>query len=161
MAIDINSLPLSMQRQALKKMAAQMDKGGGRSALPTPAPAPKVKGSKYCNVKTTVGQIMFDSKKEAARYGELLLLLKGGIIRRLKLQSNFTLQEGYTTAEGQRIRPIVYKADFDYELWTDSGGVFHWEQVVEDVKSTPTRTKTYLMKKKMLRDKFEIDIREV
>ena len=34
-------------------------------------------------------------------------------------------------------------------------------QVVEDVKSRPTRTREYAMKKKMLKDRFGIDITEV
>lgn len=33
--------------------------------------------------------------------------------------------------------------------------------VVEDVKSTPTRTKEYLRNRKMMRSKYGIDIQEV
>ena len=36
-----------------------------------------------------------------------------------------------------------------------------WTKVVEDVKSRPTRTKEYLLKRKMLKDKLGIDITEV
>ncbi len=36
-----------------------------------------------------------------------------------------------------------------------------WVQVVEDVKSRATRTKEYLLKRKMLKDKLGIDITEV
>ena len=67
---------------------------------------------------------------------------------------DFTLQEAYTDAEGRRVRAIRYKADFTYRE-RDRG------LVVEDVKSRPTRTKEYSMKKKMLKDRFGIDITEV
>ena len=78
-----------------------------------------------------------------------------GKIRDLRLQVNFTLQEGFTTAAGERVRPIVYRADFTYQEHTTSG----WRTVVEDVKGV--RTKEYSMKRKMMLEKFGVDIREV
>jgi hypothetical protein len=36
-----------------------------------------------------------------------------------------------------------------------------WVLVVEDVKSKPTRTKEYAIKRKMLKDRFGFDITEV
>ena len=41
------------------------------------------KPGKYGNKKTVVDGITFASKKEARRYGELILLQKGGLISRL------------------------------------------------------------------------------
>lgn len=110
-----------------------------------------VQQSKYHSTKTTVNGITFDSQKEARRYSELLILFESGKISDLRLQVNFTLQEGFTTHDGKRIKPIVYKADFAYCL----DGQF----IIEDVKGV--KTKEYLMKKKMLRDKFGFDIMEV
>lgn len=78
-----------------------------------------------------------------------------GEIRDLRLQVDFTLQEAYTDAEGRRVRAIRYRADFTYYEGTQG------RQVVEDVKSRPTRTREYAMKKKMLKDRFGIDITEV
>ena len=46
-----------------------------------------------------------------------------------------------------------YTADFSYR----AGG----KLIVEDVKSTATRTKEYLRNKKFMRSKFGIDIQEV
>ena len=119
------------------------------------------KPEKYHNRKCTVTipgsvkQITFDSVKEARRFGELELMKNTGKIRDLRLQVNFTLQEGFTTAAGERVRPIVYRADFVYQEPSPTG----WRTVVEDVKGV--RTKEYSMKRKMMLEKFGVDIREV
>ena len=119
------------------------------------------KPEKYHNRKCTVTipgsvkQITFDSVKEARRFGELELMKNTGKIRDLRLQVNFTLQEGFTTAAGERIRPIVYRADFVYQEPSPTG----WRTIVEDVKGV--RTKEYSMKRKMMLEKFGVDIREV
>ena len=36
-----------------------------------------------------------------------------------------------------------------------------WVLVVEDVKSRATKTKTYAMKRKLMKERFNIDIQEV
>lgn len=90
---------------------------------------------------------MFDSRKEAERYDQLLIMQKDGFIRNLKLQPEYTLQEGFVDAKtGERVKPIVYKADFSYEADTGSG--WHWSPVIEDVKGV--RTKEYAIKRKMM-----------
>lgn len=119
------------------------------------------KPGKYHSRKCTVTlpesgrQIAFDSEREARRFGELRMLLHCGQIQDLRLQVNFTLQEGYTTAYGERVRPILYRADFTYRERTGDG----WCPVVEDVKGV--RTKEYNMKRKMMLEKFGVKIREV
>lgn len=95
--------------------------------------------SKYHARKTAVDGIVFDSKKEAARYCELKLLEAAGKIGRLELQPCFELQPGYVH-NGKKIRPIEYRADFRYI--TDGC------EVVEDVKGL--KTEVYKLKKKML-----------
>ena len=110
----------------------------------------------------------FDSQKEARRYDTLISLQNQGQIRNLRLQVDFTLQEAYTDTEGRRVREIRYKADFTYYRPkvlkyatipdVDTG---EWEKVVEDVKSRPTRTREYINKRKMMKDRFGIDITEV
>lgn len=84
-----------------------------------------------------------------------------GKIRNLRLQANFTLVEGYTTIEGERIKPMVYKADFTYERATvpDQNGTVYWLREVEDAKGM--KTKDYLLKKKLMQEKYGITIREV
>ena len=112
----------------------------------------------------------FDSKKEARRYEALLARLHAGEIRKLRLQQDFTLQEAYTTTEGKRVRAIRYRADFcyderDYEAERTAAELGFpcesWVPVVEDVKSRATRTKEYIIKRKLMLEKYNIEIREV
>ena len=63
--------------------------------------------SKYGNKPVEVDGIRFASKKEAKRYGELLLLQRGGVIRGLKLQPRYAL-----TANEHKI--CTYVGDFEY-----------------------------------------------
>nr|DAO28415.1 MAG TPA: Endonuclease [Caudoviricetes sp.] len=109
--------------------------------------------AKYKNAPEKRAGVRFDSKKEARRYDELLTMLRAGIISDLRLQPQFTLQESYCTEIGERVRAVRYTADFSYRV----GG----KLIVEDVKSTATRTKEYLRNKKFMRSKFGIDIQEV
>lgn len=119
------------------------------------------KKSKYGNRKVVRDGIKFDSEREAARFSELKVLRAMGKIRNLRLQANFTLVEGYTTIEGERIKPMVYRADFTYERATapDQNGTVYWLREVEDVKGM--RTKEYRLKKKLMQEKYNITIREV
>lgn len=106
--------------------------------------------NKFHNQKTARGALLFDSKREADRYDELLLMERSGMIRELKLQPEFTLQEAFTTESGERVQAIRYRADFSYQRRTapDCNGEFYWIPVVEDVKGV--RTKEYLLKRKMM-----------
>lgn len=94
--------------------------------------------SKYKNRKTVIDGIAFDSKKEAARYGELQFLAKAGAIQDLRLQVPFEL-----IPKQIRERAVKYIADFVY---TENG-----QMVVEDTKSEITRANpTYILKRKLL-----------
>lgn len=105
--------------------------------------------------------ITFDSRKEAKRFDELMILLKVGKIRELKIQPEFTLREAYTDPEGWHIRAIRYRADYSYEERVDGVEEDLWRSVVEDVKSYATRTREYEIKKKLMMERFQIAIREV
>lgn len=177
MAIDVKDLPPKYQAQALQKYMAQQKR---RGPPPSPAADGPPKAGKYHNSPTEQitpsGAVLhFDSQKEARRYDHLAALERAGQIRDLRLQVDFTLQEAYTDTEGRRVRAIRYRADFTYRTptakrwaiyaddpvgWSDKLGI-PWELVVEDVKSRPTRTKEYLLKRKLLKDKLGIDITEV
>ena len=172
MAIDVKDLPPKYQAQALQKYMAQQKR---RGPPPSPAADGPPKASKYHNSPTVritpSGAVLhFDSQKEARHYDHLAALERAGQIRDLRLQVDFTLQEAYTDTEGRRVRAIRYRADFTYyrppgsgshaAYWTDRAGT-PWVLVVEDVKSRPTRTKEYLLKRKLLKDKLGIDITEV
>lgn len=117
--------------------------------------------SKYHAQPTTRQGIRFASKKEARRYEELMLLLRAGEIRDLKLQPQYTLQESYIAPEGDRVQAIRYVADFSYERRTkpDITGQEWWIPVVEDVKGQ--KTPVYELKKKLMRERKNIIIQEV
>lgn len=157
MAVNISELPPKYQAQALKKY---MDQQARRGPIPSDAPAhDQPKGTKYHNkpterVTTSGAVLRFDSQKEARRYDALIERERAGLILDLRLQVDFTLQEAYTDTEGRRVRAIRYRADFTYR--EPDGGL-----VVEDVKSKATRTKEYLLKRKMMKDRLRIEINEV
>ena len=110
--------------------------------------------NKYGNRKTWVGDQCFDSKREANRWVELVLMQKAGEIRNLERQVPYELiPEVRDETTGKVIqRNIVYKADFVYQ---DRDGSL----VVEDAKGC--RTKEYLIKKKLMLWRNGIRIREV
>ena len=152
MGIDISRLSPSAQDQIMRKLAAQ-------NLERTQQQQQKKQGGKYHNTptprRTDDGkEIRFDSKKEAERFDDLMLLLKAGKISELRLQADFTLQEAYTLPNGNRVRAIRYKADFTYR---DENG----NLVVEDVKSKATKTRVYAIKKKLMLERFGIEIREI
>ena len=144
---DLARLGPRAQKQVLEKLGAQQ----------------QARESKYHNQKDSRGEIQFDSKKEARRYDELMVLLRAGKIRNLRLQAQYTLQESYITETGERVRAIRYVADFAYERATapDQTGAVHWLPVVEDVKSQATKTEKYKIKAKLFRERYGFSITEV
>lgn len=110
----------------------------------------EIKQNKYHNTKTEYNGIKFDSIKEKNRYVGLKQLEDLGIIKDLKLQVKFELQPSYQY-NGKTIRAINYYADFTY--------IMEDKLIVEDTKGY--RTKEYLLKKKLLLYKYDIDFREV
>ncbi len=166
MGIDVKDLPPAYQAQALRKWAEQEQKK--RQSLPCSADDGPGKPAKYHNKPTermtASGAVLrFDSQKEARRYDELAALERAVTIRDLRMQVDFTLQEAYTDGEGRRVRAIRYRADFTYRKpsFIDRDGETCWVLVVEDVKSRATRTKDYIVKRKLMKERFGIDIQEV
>lgn len=125
------------------------------------------KPNKYYNKKVIVNGEIFDSNKEYKRYRELLLLEKAGAITDLQRQVKFVLLPAqYETYErygkkGQRLkdgkrcieRGVNYYADFVYN---EDG-----KQVVEDTKSEPTKTESFVIKRKLMMFIHNIKVREV
>ena len=108
--------------------------------------------SKYNSKKTVVDGQKFDSKKEARRYQELLLLEKAGAIKNLSRQVKFVLIPSQRDESGKVIeRECYYKADFKYE---EDG-----KTVVEVVKGY--RTKEYIIMRKLMLFQYGIRFREV
>ena len=97
---------------------------------------------KYGNKKTTSNGIEFDSKAEAKRYAELLLLERAGHISDIELQPRYLLQESFKI-DGKTHRSINYTPDFRY--------MKDGEIIVEEVKgfadtSYKIRKKLFLFK---------------
>ena len=116
--------------------------------------------TKYRNQKVEYAGHVFDSLKERDRYIELDLLQKVGRIFNLKLQPKYEL---LPAQKGERA--ITYIADFAYDekYWTsDPPPREVYRRVVEDVKSKPTRTESYVIKRKLFKSKYDwIEFREV
>lgn len=108
--------------------------------------------SKYGNRKVIIDGVAYDSKKEAKRGGELILLERAGIIHNLKRQVKFELIPAQY-ADGKCVeRACSYVADF---IYVDDNG----NTVVEDTKGF--RTKDYIIKRKLMLFRHNIRIVEV
>ena len=125
------------------------------------------KKNKYNAKKVSVDGIEFDSKKEARRYQELLLLQKAGEIYMLERQKVYELlpaqREPDTVGKRGGVikgklleRAVEYVADFVY---TDKNG----KTVVEDVKGFREggAYAVFVLKRKLMLYRYGIKIIEV
>lgn len=126
------------------------------------------KRSKYGNRKITIDNITFDSRHEACRYQELMILQKTGEISDLELQKKYilipsqyetsteTFKKGAHKGENKRGKCIekecTYLADFVYRDVTG-------QLIVEDAKGM--KTEVYKIKKKLMLYIHGIRVREV
>ena len=122
--------------------------------------------NKYHARKCVLNGIEFDSRKEAQRYSELLILSRMGKISSLRRQVKFILipaqYESYERygKRGQELKPgkrliekeCAYIADFVY---VDKDG----KLVVED--ATGMKTKDYIIKRKLMLFIHGIRVKEV
>lgn len=108
--------------------------------------------AKYGNRKVEYNGTIFDSRKEANRYVELLLLERAGEIADLERQVKFELIPSQRYDGKVVEKPCSYVADFTY---LDKAG----NRVVEDTKGM--RTKDYVIKRKLMLYLCGIRIREV
>lgn len=127
-------------------------KSGLPTAPGTPAAAPRA--PKYGNKKVVHDGITFDSKKELARWLVLQELDQHCKISQLRRQVAFVLAPA-VKLEGRTKPSIRYWADFTY---FDADG----NQVVEDIKSKPTRTlPAYRIKKHLMKSVLNLEIKEI
>lgn len=101
--------------------------------------------NKYRNIPTVLNGERFDSRKEARRYGDLLLLQRAGEIADLARGARYEFRYN-----GVRIGS--YKPDFEY--------IENGHKIIEDVKSDSTKTQAYRLRKKMMLAFHGIEIRE-
>lgn len=127
--------------------------------------------TKYKNKKVEVDGILFDSKKEAARYVELKLLEQQGKITNLQIQKTYELipaqyeiferygKRGQRLKDGKRLleRPLSYIADFVYEQ--------DGKMIVEDVKGYRDPSSAgyakFVVKRKLMLHIHGIRIKEI
>ena len=120
--------------------------------------------SKYHSKKVTIDGMIFDSKKEARRYQELLFLERSNAIAGLQRQVKFVLIPAQREPDtkgprGGKIkgklleRECSYIADFVYR------DVMTNELIVEDTKGI--RTTEYIIKRKLMLYIHKIRIREI
>ncbi|MDX0530767.1 DUF1064 domain-containing protein [Sinorhizobium medicae] len=102
--------------------------------------------SKYRNKKTTVDGVKFDSKREAEFYSSLKQLERAGQVYEVELQKPYAL-----TVNGQLV--CTYKADFAFY------DAIQKRNRVVDIKGVAT--KDFVIKKKLMRAVFGIDVEVV
>ena len=107
--------------------------------------------AKYYSKKVTINGITFDSKKEAKRYSELVLLERAGKIHNLERQVKVELIPSQRIDGKVVERSCHYVADFVYQ---EDG-----KTVVEDTKGY--KTKDYIIKRKLMLFLKGIRIKEV
>lgn len=128
-----------------------------RGAPATPKP------SKYRNVRVTIDNHTFDSKREATIYAELKMRQNAGEVRNLQLQVPFPLfAPAWTVPNEPNAQVIVatYVADFVYEEHDHDWGGVTWSKVVADCKGGRT-TQMFQLKKRWLFLQSGIEIREL
>jgi hypothetical protein len=103
---------------------------------------------KYGNRRVVVNGVRFDSEREAAVYHDHALRQAAGEIDDLVAHPRYPLE-----AYGQLLGH--YEADLSY-VETATGQV-----VVVDVKSGPTRTPLYRLKKKLFEAQYGLTITEI
>ena len=110
---------------------------------------------KYLRAREAADARRFQIHCEITEIAEIdKLLERTGKITFLQRQPSFVIVPKQVR-DGKMIeRQVVYKADFAYK---DENG----EDVVEDVKSPATKTKVYILKRKLMLWEYGIQIREV
>ena len=109
------------------------------------------KETKYHSRKVKLDGITFDSQHEANRYAELKMLERAGLISQLRLQVKYAIVEPHKREDGTTERAAYYIADFAY---------FNGDrEVVEDAKGF--RTPEYILKRKLMLEKYGITVHEV
>lgn len=108
--------------------------------------------SKYHAVKATaIDGTVCDSMRERDRYNELYLMQAAGDISEFRYQVKFELIPAQRAPSGAAYRRCCYIADFVY---LDKDG----NEVVEDTKGE--RTEVYRIKKKLMLERYGIEIKE-
>lgn len=139
-----------------RKMRARVDSvAAGGAARPGAAVKERKKGRRnlYGARRIEIDGIQFDSEAEGKRYAQLKLMERAGEISNLEVHPSFDLIPEQKVG-GKKERPVRYVADFRYQ---EKSG----ENVVEDVKCAPTKTREYIIKRKLMMLVHGIVVKEV
>ena len=116
------------------------------------------KRNKYGNVWTEVEGKKFQSKKEANRYSELLMLEKAGEISDLKCQVPYVVSDAVEwIGESKKLPAIKYILDFEYKVKDVDRNK---RTVCEDVKGAKLRI--YILKRSLFLNRYpNIQFKEI
>lgn len=161
MPIDLKSLPADLQKQVVRKMNEAEGRKGGKIPVPPPEPKKNKLNAEKCG--------KYASKHEAKRAWELKMLERAGKISNLREQVKFVLVPAIweeTPRTGKRGKPIkpkrvcvqrelAYVADFVY--------IKDGQEIAEDAKgyNGGATYRVFVNKKKLMRQKYGIEVREV
>lgn len=112
--------------------------------------------NKYGAQPVVVNGQAYRSKRELKRHAELQMLERAGLIAELRREVPFELLGRQQRDDGGVEQPVTYVADYVYRD-RERGGCL----VVEDVKSKATRTRDYIIKRKLMLREHGITIREI
>ena len=107
--------------------------------------------SKYNNIKVEYDGIKFDSKMERDYYIYLQELIKQGIVSEVLMQKDYIIFDGYTK-NGKKIRPIIYRADFE---------VHYQDGSIEVVDIKGFQTHDFRIKKKLFEYRYPFELKLV
>lgn len=107
--------------------------------------------AKYSNKKTVIGDVSFDSRAEARRWGDLKLMERAGLIAGITLQPSYELAPSVKFTGATRAKPALrYVGDFAYtDLKT---GLL----VIEDVKGV--QTEAFIIKRHLMKSIHGLDV---
>lgn len=113
--------------------------------------------NKYLNKEVVVDGVRFQSKHEATRWCELKYMERAGLIYDLQRQVPFVLIPKQVDEVTGKVleREAKYIADFTYRDKQTH------KLIVEDTKSKATKTKDYILKRKLLLYRHGLRIKEV
>lgn len=122
------------------------------------------KSNKYSNKKVIVDGITFDSKREANRYSELLLLEQAGAISNLQRQVKYVLIPAQREPDTIGARGGIHKGKIIEKECSYYADFVYFDRekqeiVVEDTKGM--KTTEYIIKRKLMLFRHGIRIREI
>ena len=105
--------------------------------------------SKYNNKKVEYDGHKFDSMLERDFYIHLQGLIKQGIVSEVLMQKSYILLDGYDK-NGKKIRPIIYKADFE---------VHYQDNSIEVIDVKGFETHDFRIKKKLFEYRYPFELK--